>query len=131
MCFWMFLQLMYDLPGKLPDLFHLSDSTFYHLLGLLAVIGFLRVLIPLHCIMAKELENRNEVADLAEEKRCTEFDIFVEAHKYYFGYDHPARTENDFITYLCNWPDNYIPPFYIRNFLAELERDNSVSGPAL
>jgi len=127
----MFLQLLYDLPGSLPDLFYLSDSTFYHLLGLLAVTGFLRLFIPLHCIMTKELQRRNEVADLAEEKQCTEFDIFVAAHKYYFGSDHPARTKNDFITYLCNWPDNYILPFYIRIYLAELKRDNSVSGPAL
>ena len=123
----MFLQLLYDLPGNLADLFLLSDSTFYHLLGLLTVIGFLRLFIPLHFIMAKELKRRNEVADLAEEKQCTEFDIFVKAHKYYFGADHTARTKNDFITYLCNWPDNYILPFYIRNFLAEHERDNSVS----
>jgi len=122
---------MYDLPENLPGLFHLSDSAFYNLLGLLAVIGFLRLLIPLHCLMTRELERRNEVADLAENKQCTEFDIFVEAHKYYFGSDHPARTKNDFITYLCNWPDNYILPFYIRNYLAELERDNSVPGPAL
>ena len=127
----MFLQLLYDLPVNFANLFRLSDSTFYHLLGLLAVIGFLRLFIPLHCIMTKELKRRNEVADLAEEKQCTEFDIFVKAHKYYFGADHMARTKNDFIRYLCNWPDNYILPFYIRNFLADLERDNSVSTPPL
>jgi hypothetical protein len=125
----MFLHLLYDLPGNITNLFHLPDSAFYHLLGLLTVIGFLRLFIPLHCIMAKELKMRNEVADLAEEIHCTEFDIFVKAHKYYFGTDHPVRIKNDFITYLCNWPDNYILPFYMRNFLADLERDNPVSAP--
>lgn len=122
--------MLYDLPGKLSALLHLPDSTFYHLLGLLAVISFLRLFIPLHCIMINELKRRNEVADLAEEKRCTEFDIFVMAHKYYFGSDQPDRTTNDFIVYLSNWPDNYILPFYIRNFLADLKRDDSISGLA-
>ncbi|MBW2466531.1 MAG: hypothetical protein JRF02_04450 [Deltaproteobacteria bacterium] len=123
----MFLDWLNELPGNIPDLLYLSDSTFYHLLGLVTLIGFLRIFIPLHCIMTSELQRRNEIADLAEENHCSEFDIFVKAHKFYFGSDHPDRTKQDFITYLNNWPDNYILPFYIRNFLAELERDDSDS----
>lgn len=123
----MFLDLLYDLPGNIPDLLRLSDSTFYHLLGLLAVIGLLRLFIPLHTIMTSELKRRNEVTDLAEEIRCTEFDVFMKAHKFYYGSDHPDRTNQDFIAYLNNWPDNYILPFYIRIFLSERESDNSES----
>ena len=122
----MFLHLLYDLPGNLPDLLYLTDTTFYHLLGVLTVIGILRLLIPLHLFMAKELKGRNEVADLAEEEHCTEFDVFVKAHRYYFGTDNPEKSKEDFIIYLCNWPDNYILPFYIRNFLAEFNRDSSI-----
>ena len=125
--FWMFCNMLYDFPGNLLDLLHLSDSTFHHLLGLLAVIALLRLFIPLHIIMTRELTKRNEVADLAEECHCTEFDIFVTAHSYYYGSNHPDKIKHDFITYLNNWPDNYILPFYMRNFLAKLERDNTDS----
>ena len=122
----MFLHMLYGLPGTLPELFCLSDSTFCHLLGLLVVISILRLFIPLHAIMTRELKRRNEVADLAEEKHCTEFDIFVKAHKFYFGSDQPDRTHQDFITYLRNWPDNYTHPFYMRTFLAEIEKADSI-----
>jgi len=123
--------MLYDLPGNLLDLLHLSDSTFHHLLGLLAVIAFLRLFIPLHVIMIRELTRRNEVADLAEEYRCTEFDVFVKAHTYYYGSNHPDKIKYDFITYLNIWPDNYVLPFYIRNFLTELKRDGSDSRASL
>lgn len=123
----MFYNVLYDFPGNLLGLLHLSDSTFHHLLGLLAVTALLRLFIPLHIIMTKELTKRNEVADLAEECHCTEFDIFVTAHTFYYGANHPDKIKYDFITYLNNWPDNYVLPFYIRNFLTELKRDSSDS----
>ena len=121
-------ELLLELPDFILELLTLSDSTFHNLLGLLVVIAFLRVFIPLHQTMMKELNRRNEVADLAEECNCTEFDIFIKAHKFYYGSDGPDKIKRDFITYLNNWPDNYILPFYIRNYLAELERDNSDSS---
>ena len=127
----MFCNMLYDFPGKLLDLLHLSDSTFHHLLGLLAVIALFRLFIPLHIIMTRELTKRNEVTDLAEEFHCTEFDIFVKAHTFYYGSNHPGKIKNDFITYLNNWPDNYVLPFYIRNFLTELKRDGSDSRKIL
>jgi hypothetical protein len=127
----MFSNILYDFPGKLLDLLHLSDSTFHHLLGLLAVIVLLRLFIPLHFIMTKELTRRNEVADLAEEYHCTEFDIFIKAHTFYYGSDQPEKIKCDFITYLNNWSDNYVLPFYIRNFLSELRRDSSDSRKTL
>lgn len=127
----MFLNMLYDFPGKLLDLFHLPGSTFHHLLGLLALIVLLRLFIPLHIIMTKELTRRNEVADLAEECHCTEFDIFIRAHTFYFGSDQPDKIKCDFIKYLNNWPDNYVLPFYIRNFLSELKRDSSDSRKSL
>ena len=123
----MYIEMLFEFPGFILELLYLSDSTFHHLLGLLAVVALLRLFIPLHLIMTKEISKRNEVADLAEEKNCTEFDIFVKAHEFYYGSNQPDQIKHDFITYLSNWPDNYMLPFYIRNFLAELERDNSDS----
>ena len=131
MQFYMLLNMLYDFPGKLLDLLHLSDSTFHHLLGLLAVILLLRLSIPLHIIMTKELTKRNEVVDLAEEYHCTEFDIFIKAHTFYYASDQPDKIKYDFIAYLNNWPDNYVLPFYVRLFLSELKRDNSDSRKTL
>ena len=127
----MYFEIPFEFPGFILDLLYLSDSTLHHLLGLLAVIAFLRLFIPLHKIMTKELKRRNEVADLAEECRCTEFDIFAKAHKFYYGSDQPDKIKYDFIIYLSNWPDNYILPFYIRNFLTELKKNSSDSRKIL
>ena len=123
----MFVDKLSVLSDFFLSLLTLSDSAFYHLLGLLAVITFLRFFVPLHCTMALELFRRNEIADLAEEERCTEYDIFVKAHNFFYGSEHSERIKHDFIAYLKNWPDNYILPFYIRNFLEELKRGNSDS----
>ena len=123
----MFVDNILEFPDFFLKLLTLSDPTFYHLLGLLAVLTFLRLFVPLHNIMVKELLRRNEIADLAEEKRCNEYDIFVKASKFYFGSEQPEKINQDFITYLSNWPDNYILPFYVRNFLAELKKDNTDS----
>lgn len=125
----MFLNSLHEFPGIILDLFTLPDTTFYHLLGILVVIAFLRIFVPLHQIMTKELTRRNEVADLAEKGHCSEFDIFVRAHKYYYGSEQPEKIKNDFIVYLWNWPENYILPFYIRNFLENLNRDSTDSRP--
>lgn len=121
----MFFDVLHEFPGFILETLTLTDSTFCHLLGLLAVTAFLRLFLPLHNIMTRELSRRNEVADLAEERRCSEFDIFVMAHEFYYGSIAPEKIKQDFITYLSNWPENYILPFYIRNFLAEFERDSS------
>ena len=123
----MFLDRLVEFPGFILELLTLSDQTFHHLLGLLAVIAFLRLFIPLHHMMTRELAERNEIADLAEDEGCTEYDIFIKAHKYYYGTEGPERVKRDFIVYLMNWPDNYILPFYIRNYLEELMRDNTDS----
>ena len=124
----MYFEMLLEFPGFILELLTLSDSTFHHLLGLLALIALLRLCVPLHKIMTKELSRRNKVSDLAEEYRCTEFDVFVKAHTFYYGSAEPDKIKWDFITYLNNWPDNYILPFYIRNFLEEFERDSSDSG---
>jgi len=123
----MFSNILSDFPGIILELLTLSDPTFHHLLGLLAVITFLRIFVPLHLIMTRELLRRNEIADLAEEEHCTEYDIFLKAHKFYYGSEQPEKIKQDFIIYLNHWPDNYILPFYIRNFLEELKRDNTDS----
>jgi len=121
----MFFAAPFEFPRIILELLILSDTTFYHLLGLLAVVAFLRIFVPLHLIMTCELMRRNEIADLAEEEHCTEYDIFIKAYKFYYGSEHPEKIKQDFIIYLKNWPDNYILPFYIRNFLEELKRDNT------
>lgn len=123
----MFVDRLFEFHEFFLRLLTLSDPTFHHLLGLLAVLAFLRIFVPLHRTMARELCRRNEIADLAEEEHCNEYDIFVLAHKFYYGSEHAEKIKQDFITYLNNWPDNYILPFYIRNFLAELKRDNTDS----
>lgn len=123
----MFVDKLSVLSDFFLSLLTLSDSAFYHLLGLLAVITLLRLFVPLHCTMTREFFRRNEIADLAEEERCTEYDIFVKAHNFFYGSEHSERIKHDFIAYLKNWPDNYILPFYIRNFLEELKRGNSDS----
>ena len=121
----MYFEVPFEIPGYILELFTLSDKNFYHLLGVLAVIALLRFIIPLHSLMVRELCRRNEITVLAEEYRCTEFDIFVKAHRFYYGSHRPDTIKHDFIAYLNHWPDNYILPFYIRNYLAEIERDSS------
>ena len=123
----MFADRLFDFYAFFLKLITLSDPAFYHLLGFLAVLAFLRLFVPLHRIMSRELFKRNEIGDLAEEEHCSEYDIFVKAHKFYYGSEQTEKIKQDFITYLNNWPDNYILPFYIRNFLAELKRDNTDS----
>jgi hypothetical protein len=123
----MFVDEIFGSHGFFLKLLTLSDPTFYHLLGLLAVLAFLRLFVPLHFVMVRELLRRNEIADLAEEEHCNEYDIFVKAHKFYYGSEQPEKIKLDFITYLYNWPDNYILPFYLRIFLEELKRDNTDS----
>ena len=123
----MFVDKLSVLSDFFLSLLTLSDSAFYHLLGLLAVITLLRLFVPLHCTMNREFFRRNEIADLAEEERCTEYDIFVKAHIFFYGSEHSERIKYDFITYLKNWPENYILPFYIRNFLEELKKGNTYS----
>lgn len=127
----MFVDKLSVLSDFFLSLLTLSDSAFYHLLGLLAVITLLRLFVPLHCTMTREFFRRNEIADLAEEERCTEYDIFVKAHIFFYGSEHSERIKYDFITYLKNWPENYILPFYIRNFLEELKKGNTYSRPEL
>ena len=123
----MFVDEIYEFHKFFLKLLTLSDPSFSHLLGLLAVFAFLRLFVPLHSVMVRELLRRNEIADLAEEEHCTEYDIFVKAHEYYYGSEQPEKIKLDFITYLYNGPDNYILPFYLRIFLAELKRDNTDS----
>ena len=123
----MFVDEIFGSHGFFLKLLTLSDPSFYHLLGLLAVFALLRLFVPLHYVMVRELLRRNEIADLAEEEHCNEYDIFVKAHKFYYGSEQPEKIKLDFITYLCNWPDNYILPFYLRIFLEELKRDNTDS----
>jgi hypothetical protein len=108
----MFVDKLSVLSDFFLSLLTLSDSAFYHLLGLLAVITFLRFFVPLHCTMARELFRRNEIADLAEEERCTEYDIFVKAHNFFYGSEHSERIKHDFIAYLKNWPDNSSPDIF-------------------
>lgn len=127
----MFVDKLSVLSDFFLSLLTLSDSAFYHLLGLLAVITLLRLFVPLHCTMTREFFRRNEIADLAEEEHCTEYDIFVKAHIFFYGSEHSERIKYDFITYLKNWPENYILPFYIRNFLEELKKGNTYSRPEL
>jgi len=124
----MFFDRLFEFPGSILELFTLSDPTFYNLLGLLAVITFLRLFVPLHKIMTRELCRRNKIGDLAEARHCSEYDIFSTAHQFYYGSVQPEKIRQDFIIYLKNWPDNYVLPFYIRNFIEELERDNIDSG---
>ena len=123
----MYFEVPFEIPGYILELFTLSDKNFYHLLGILAVIALLRFIIPLHSLMVRELCRRNEITVLAEEYRCTEFDIFVKAHRFYYGSHKPDSIKHDFIAYLNHWPDNYVLPFYIRNYLEENQRDNSDS----
>lgn len=60
------IHLFSDLIGSCANLFRLSDAAFQNLLGLLLVVVILRLLVPLHKTILRELENRNEIVDLAE-----------------------------------------------------------------
>lgn len=125
----MFFAAPFDLPGMFRELLTLSDSTFYHLLGIVTVVSFLRIFLPLHSIMSKELFKRNEITDLAEQEMCTEYDIFMQAFISYYGCLQLDRIKRDFIVYLKSWPDNYILPFYLRIFLEDLNRNSNDSRP--
>jgi hypothetical protein len=111
------LQLPHEVFNYFEELIQLSDAAFYNLLGLLFVVVFFRISLPLHKNMAKELGQRNEIVDLAEKDGCTEFDIFVMAVEYYEGREDTKKAERDFSNYLCNWPENYILPYYLRLYL--------------
>lgn len=123
------IHLLYDPIGSCANLFRLSDAAFHNLLGLLLVIVILRLLPPLHKIISRELENRNEIRDLAEIDGCTEFDVFVMALEYYGGgQQNREKVERDFFVYLCEGPDNYIPPYYVRLYLKMRKGHESNSG---
>jgi hypothetical protein len=117
-----------NVSGFAAQLGTLSDTAFHNLLGLLLVLVILRLFLPLHRIMTEELANRNEIVDLAEADGCTEFDVFVTALAYFYGHQNLKKAEQDFAVYLCNWPDNYILPYYVRLYLEMRERDGSDSG---
>jgi hypothetical protein len=120
--------MFFNVSGFAAQLGTLSDTAFHNLLGLLLVLVILRLFLPLHRIMTEELANRNEIVDLAEADGCTEFDIFARALVYFYGHQNLKKAEQDFVVYLCNWPDNYILPYYVRLYLKKRERDGSDSG---
>jgi len=124
----MFFGVFLNISGYASHVGILSESAFHNLLGLLLVIVVLRLFLPLHRIMTEELANRNEIVDLAEADDCTEFDVFVKALAHFYGYQNLKKAEQDFGVYLCNWPDNYILPYYVRLYLEMRERDGSDSG---
>ena len=124
----MFFGVLFNISEFASQAVCLSDSGFHNLLGLLLVVVVLRLFLPLHRIMTAELKNRNEIVDLAEEDGCTEFDIFARALAHFYGHQNLKKAEQDFVVYLCNWPDNYILPYYVRLYLKMRERDHSDSG---
>jgi len=88
----MFVDEIYEFHKFFLKLLTLSDPTFYHLLGLLAVFALLRLFVPLNYVMVRELLRRNEIADLAEEEHCNEYDIFVKAHKFITVQNSPKKS---------------------------------------
>jgi hypothetical protein len=124
----MFFGVLFNISGFASQVVTLSDSSFHNLLGLLLVVVVLRLFLPLHKIMTAELTNRNEIVDLAEADGCTEFDIFARALAHFYGHQNLKKAEQDFGVYLCNWPGNYILPYYVRLYLKMRERDSSDSG---
>jgi len=114
----MLYEFFHSLPGFIRDVSTVSDKVFQNLLGVLVVIAVLRIMVPLHKIMAADLAKRNKVVDLAEADGCSEFDVFVRAFEYYHGSrTNKEKAKGDFVAYICNWPDNYILPFYVRRYL--------------
>ena len=124
----MFFGVLFNISGFAYQVVTLSDSSFHNLLGLLLVIVVLRLILPLHKVMTAELKKRNEIVDLAEADGCTEFDVFATALAYFYGHQNLKKAEQDFAVYLCNWPDNYILPYYVRLYLEMRELDGSDSG---
>ena len=124
----MFFNMFSNISGFAAEMGTLSDAAFHNLLGLLLVVVILRLFLPLHRIMTAELATRNEIVDLAEADGCTEFDIFVRALVHFYGHQNLTKAEKDFAVYLCNWPDNYVLPYYVRLYLEMRERDGSDSG---
>jgi len=122
--------MLVDLFSSLCDFFikitTLSDSAFHNLLGLLLVITFIRLLPPLHRMMSRELNIRNEIIDLAEEDGCKEFDVFMHAIEYSCGHQNQKKAERDFSVYLFNWPEHYIVPYYMRCYL-KMRKDKKIS----
>jgi hypothetical protein len=111
------MKPLYDLIDFFVAQIRLSDAAFQNLLGLLFVLVVSRLLLPLHKLMSEELKNRNEIVDLAEKDGCTEFDVFLMAQEQYDGRQNKKKAERDFSSYLCNWPENYVHPYYIRLYL--------------
>ncbi len=120
------INVLQETINFLIELIQLSDAAFHNLFGLLLVLVFSRLLLPLHRLMAKELMNKNEIVDLAEKDNCTEFDIFVMALEHYDGQHDKNKAERDFSHYLRNWPENYVLPYYIRLYLKM--RNNGISN---
>jgi len=121
----MFFGMFFTMSGFAAGMGTLSDTAFHNLLGLLLVVVILRLFLPLHRIMTEELVTRNEIVDLAEADGCTEFDVFVRALVHFYGQQNLNKAEQDFAVYLCNWPDNYVLPYYVRLYLEMRERDGS------
>ena len=113
----MFAGSVFEVFGFVLDLITLSDTAFYNLLSLLLVLALIRVLLPVHNMMVKELAIQNEVVDFAEQMKCTEFDVFVKAVEYYSGVVDPQKAKKDFAVYLYNWPENYVLPYYVKLYL--------------
>ena len=65
--FFMFAGSVFEVFGFALDLITLSDTAFYNLLSLLLVLALIRVMLPVHNMMVKELAIRNEIVDFAEE----------------------------------------------------------------
>jgi len=124
----MLFGMFFDISGFAVHMGTLSDAAFHNLLGILLVIVILRLFLPLHRIMTAELATRNEIVDLAEADGCTEFDVFVRALVHFYGHQNLKKAEQDFAFYLCNWPDNYVLPYYVRLYLEMRERDGSDTG---
>jgi hypothetical protein len=124
----MFFGIFFNISRCAAQWGNLSDTAFHNLLGILLVVVILRLFLPLHRIMTEELANRNEIVDLAEADGCTEFDVFVRALVHFYGHQNLKKAEQDFAVYLCNWPDNYVLPYYVRLYLEMRERDGSDSG---
>ena len=88
------VETFVEFPGIILKLFILSDPIFFNLLGALVVLAFLLFFVSLHHIMTRERSKKYTIGNRAEDERCTEYDVFVRAHEFYYGSVLPGENKS-------------------------------------
>ena len=121
------VETFVEFPGIILKLFILSDPIFFNLLGALVVLAFLLFFVSLHHIMTRERSKKTRLATGPRKNDAPNTMFLSGRMSSITALYSPERINRAFIIYLNNWPDNYILPFHLRNYLEELKRDTTDS----